>query len=221
MAMRILLISANGLRLNADKAWRETHRKYTYSPTTLTTLASLVPDELGANVQILDEAVSAVPSDFAGADLVAISTLTCNAPRAYELAALARSQGIPVVLGGYHVTFMPTEAAEHADAIVKGFAETSWPALLRDFARGKMQRVYDSPWEATFTSGSAIPRRDLLRQNALLPILPACPQACLESWMPIHWQTQHMRPAFFRYWPRPGERGLLLHRYLVWRTRTG
>jgi len=38
---------------------------------------------------------------------------------------------------------MPEEAALHADSIVVGYAEESWPQLLRDFAAGRMLRRYD------------------------------------------------------------------------------
>jgi len=157
--MRILLISANARR-------HELRGKGAYAPTTLTTLAALVPLELDAEVLLIDEAVDRVPADFAGADLIGISAMTCDAVRAYELADQARAQKIPVVLGGYHPTFMPQEAAEHADAVVKGFAETAWPHLLRDFARGSMRPLYEADWEDAFVSRMPAPRRDLLRRKA-------------------------------------------------------
>jgi len=83
--------------------------------TTLTTLAALVPRELNAEIELVDEAVDPVPDDFRGADLVGISAMTCDAQRAYQLAGMARARNIAVVLGGYHPTFMPEEAGEHAD----------------------------------------------------------------------------------------------------------
>jgi len=47
------------------------------------------------------------------------------------------------VLGGPHVTLIPEDAQPHADAIVVGYAEDSWPQLLRDFASGQLQPRYD------------------------------------------------------------------------------
>ena len=41
--------------------------------------------------------------------------------------------GITVILGGPHVTLIPDDARPHADASVVGYAEDSWPQLLRDF----------------------------------------------------------------------------------------
>lgn len=164
--MRILLIGASALRLNDGRRWHETQAKGAYAPTTLTTLAALVPPELNAEVTLIDEAVDAVPDDFAAADLVGISAMTCDAPRAYQLAALARARKIPVVLGGYHATFLPDEAGQHADAVVRGFAETAWPQLLRDFARGAMQPLYEAPWQQAFAEALPVPRRDLLHRRA-------------------------------------------------------
>ena len=63
--------------------------------------------------------------------------------RAYQLADHFRKRGITVVLGGPHVTLMPQEAQQHADAICVGYAEETWPQLLRDFAAGSMKPRYD------------------------------------------------------------------------------
>ena len=164
--MRILLIDASALRLEDGRRWHETHAKAAYAPTTLTTLAALIPAELDGDVALIDEAVDPVPGDFGGADLVGISAMTCDVQRAYQLADMARARKIPVVIGGYHATFMPGEAGQHADAVVKGFAEAAWPQLLRDFARGSMKRLYAAPWQETFVSSLPAPRRDLLHRNA-------------------------------------------------------
>jgi radical SAM superfamily enzyme YgiQ (UPF0313 family) len=164
--MRILLIGANARKMNDGRRWQETQVRAAYAPTTLTTLAALVPPDLDADVTLIDEAVDLVPADFCGADLVGISAMTSDAQRAYQLADQARALRIPVVLGGYHPTFMPEEAGKHADAVVKGFAETAWPQLLRDFARGAMEPLYESAWEKAFASGAWVPRRDLLRRRA-------------------------------------------------------
>ena len=43
-----------------------------------------------------------------------------------------RRPGVPVVIGGPHATALPEEAAAHADAVVVGEAEDSWPRVLED-----------------------------------------------------------------------------------------
>jgi len=63
-------------------------------------------------------------------DLVAISTITSTAPRAYELARFYRRQGIPVVLGGAHPSFLPEEGLEHADYVICGEGDEALPELV-------------------------------------------------------------------------------------------
>src|SRR5215471_10394143 len=102
-----------------------------YAPLTLTTLAALVPPELDAEVTIQDEGVQPLDLDFPPS-LVGITAITGTALRAYAIADELRSRGHTVVLGGVHATLLPDEAAQHADAIVTGYAEQSWPELLHD-----------------------------------------------------------------------------------------
>jgi radical SAM superfamily enzyme YgiQ (UPF0313 family) len=71
------------------------------------------------------------------ADLVGISTITSTAPRAYALAAQIKRHGIPVVLGGPHVTYMPDEALEYADFVMQGEAENSIIALVKAMETGE------------------------------------------------------------------------------------
>ena len=70
-----------------------------YAPLTLTTLASLIPPEIPADVALLDEGVDDIDPDAIDADLVGITVITGTAPRAYELARQFRMRSIPVVLG--------------------------------------------------------------------------------------------------------------------------
>jgi len=134
-----------------------------YAPLTLTTLAAMVPPEIDAVVEIQDEGVQDIDPHLY-ADLIGITTITGNAPRAYEWADHFRSRGIPVVMGGPHITLMPDEAQGHADAVVVGYAEESWPQLLRDFVCGEMQPRYTQRPDLSL-AGMPIPRRDLLKKH--------------------------------------------------------
>lgn len=139
--LRIHLICPRGpLYRHRGGIWKKTMR---YAPLTLTTLASLVPPEIAAEVRITDEGVDEIDLERMDADLVGITAITGTAPRAYEIAARLRQRGIPVVLGGVHPTLMPEEAMQHADSTVVGYAEESWPQLLRDFVTGRMAHRYD------------------------------------------------------------------------------
>ncbi len=77
-------------------------------------------------------------------DLVAITAMTPQAPRAYEIAAVFRRRKIPVVMGGFHASTLPEEALEHVDSVVVGEGEIMWPRLLNDFQQGNMARLYRS-----------------------------------------------------------------------------
>jgi radical SAM superfamily enzyme YgiQ (UPF0313 family) len=75
-------------------------------------------------------------------DLVGITSITSCASLAYEIADEFRKRDIPVVLGGYHPTAMPKEAKQHADAVVVGESEETWPELLKDFKNKKLKEFY-------------------------------------------------------------------------------
>ncbi|HEC95270.1 MAG TPA: B12-binding domain-containing radical SAM protein, partial [Thermoplasmatales archaeon] len=77
-------------------------------------------------------------------DLVGISVLTIAAFRAYELADFYREKGVKVVLGGYHVSALPDEAKQHADAVVVGEAELLRPQVVEDAEKGKLRQIYVS-----------------------------------------------------------------------------
>ncbi len=105
-------------------------------------LKSLTPDEV--ETAFYDERLEPVPVDE-DTDLVAMTVETYTARRAYQIADAYRRKGVPVVMGGYHPTFLPDEGLEHADAVVKGDAEGVWHHLLADAQNGGLQKVYESP----------------------------------------------------------------------------
>jgi len=127
-----------------------------YAPTTLSLLAALVPPELGATVRTWD--LTMQPGPPPGADLLALSAITCGAPTAYRLADEARARGTTVVIGGAHATALPDEAARHADAVVVGYGERSWPRLLRDHAAGRLRPRYVD-FDDPFTGPPVTPDR--------------------------------------------------------------
>ena len=156
--LRIALVSPKGPLYRHRRGIFK--RSLRYKPLTLTTLAALVPAELDAELALIDEGIADVP-DRLDVDLVGLTVITGTAPRAYELAARFRERGITVVLGGPHVTLIPEDAQPHADAIVVGYAEQSWPQLLRDFAAGRLRPRYDQSPDLDL-SNQPFARRDLL-----------------------------------------------------------
>jgi len=71
------------------------------------------------------------------ADIVGISTITSTAPPSYRLADTARQAGIPVVLGGTHVSFLPDEGLDHAEFVIHGEGEFAFPELAEALEHGR------------------------------------------------------------------------------------
>ena len=78
-------------------------------------------------------------------DLVGISFMTANAPRAYWLAQEFKKRGKTVVLGGVHPTLLPDEALPYGDSVVIGEAEGVWGGLLEDYQNGRLKKTYHNP----------------------------------------------------------------------------
>ena len=74
--------------------------------------------------------------DIADAELIGISTITSTAPRAYRIADEVRRMGIPVIMGGPHVSFLREEALEHADFVIRGEGEKGMAALAERIEKG-------------------------------------------------------------------------------------
>jgi radical SAM superfamily enzyme YgiQ (UPF0313 family) len=165
-------------------------RSLRYAPLTLTTLAALVPPELNADVRLIDEGIEDVDLGL-DADLIGMTVITGTARRAYELATHFRSRGIPVVLGGPHVTLIPDDAAPYADAIVVGYAEESWPQLVRDFASLRLQpRYVQRP--GLSLANQPFARRDLLPRhrfitNDVFEATRGCVHSCEFCVVPSAW----------------------------------
>ena len=105
----------------------------------------------GWDIAFYDEKAEALPESDQP-DLAALSVETFTAHRAYAVADAYRARGVPVVMGGYHPSFLPDEALEHADAVVVGDAEGVWERLLEDFREGRLAHRY--------TGGNGTPLTD-------------------------------------------------------------
>ena len=163
-ALRVALISPKGpLYRHRGGIFRKSLR---YQPLTLTTLAALIPQEIKVDLTLIDEGIQEVPQQLS-ADLIGLTVITGTAPRAYELSKRFRERGITTVLGGPHVTLIPEDAQPNADSIVVGYAEETWPQLLRDFVKGRMRPRYDQASHLDL-SNRPFPRRDLLPRRRYL-----------------------------------------------------
>lgn len=132
--MRIKIIAP---KWPAHSIWSRLHFKFPYLSTAI--LGALTPPE--HTVEVHDENLS--PIDFSDVpDIAAITVMTPLAPRAYEIADEYRRRGAKVVMGGFHVSWLPDEALTHADAVVVGEAEGVWAGLLKDAASGSLKGIY-------------------------------------------------------------------------------
>jgi radical SAM superfamily enzyme YgiQ (UPF0313 family) len=86
--------------------------------------------------------------------LVGIGAMTRMIAKAYRVADALRAAGIPVVMGGPHVTECPDEALgrdggnRHADAVALGEADETWPLIVEDAARGELKDTYEPERDA-------------------------------------------------------------------------
>ena len=80
--------------------------------------------------------------------LVGIGAMTRMIAKAYRMADAIRAVGVPVVMGGPHVTEEADEALgrsggpRHADAVALGEADETWPKIVADAVRGKLKDIY-------------------------------------------------------------------------------
>lgn len=117
-------------------------------------------------------------------DMVGLSSMTSQAPRAYEIADEFRRRGVPVVHGGSHPSVCAEEALAHGDAVVVGEAERAWPELVGDFLRdGRVPRKIYQCRPARGESWYVPPKRSLVKMANAYPVTPmlatrGCPFAC-------------------------------------------
>jgi radical SAM superfamily enzyme YgiQ (UPF0313 family) len=152
-------------------------------PLGLLTLGALTPAHWDVSLYECAGDVDLAAAEVLGRspDIVAISTLTASSLDAYALADRVRAEGVPVVIGGLHVTALPGEAALHADAVVVGEGELVWPEVLGDAEAGRLAPRYqaDRPFDLRC---SPVPRFDLLRRDTrpryTIQTARGCPLAC-------------------------------------------
>lgn len=189
--MRIALVAMSGIRACDEELMRlgltlpgfvERSKVIASLPSLgLLTLAGMTPERHEvvylevADIRELKE----LPGEF---DLVAISSCSAQMSEAYELSDRCRARGMPTVLGGLHATVLPEEAGRHADAVVVGEGELSWPPLLEDCEAGRMGERYGSLDEDFDLSLAPMPAFELLdipKYNRLtVQTSRGCPHFC-------------------------------------------
>jgi len=100
-------------------------------------LLSTILRERGYKVKTFIEDLAAPDWSFIeSSDLVCISTITSTAIKAYRMGKQLKALNIPVIMGGAHPTFLPDEALEYADFVIRGEGEHCLVELLEYMDKG-------------------------------------------------------------------------------------
>ena len=166
-------------------------REHIFSRVAIPRLGSLllgtILQQQGIDVKVVIEEISN-PNyrslDF-HPDLVCISSISSTAPRAYELGDFYRQQGLPVVLGGAHPSFLPLEGLEHADFVVCGEGDEALPELIKALKTGgSLADIHN----LCYRDGDAI------QQNPWRPFLGDLDSLPIPNYNLIHgWKARNRR----------------------------
>ncbi len=114
-------------------------RSWQMEPLPIAALKGLTPADI--DVRFYDDRMETIPFDEP-THAVALTVETYTARRVYQIASEYRKRGVPVILGGFHVTLLPEEAELYADAIVIGEAESIWAEVIDDLRHGTLKKRY-------------------------------------------------------------------------------
>ncbi len=174
---RVLLIAPTA----TDSAGRPiTQRRLHLPGLTLPMLAAVTP--AGCEVRLVHETVEPIPYGERW-DIVGITGMGSGIVRAWHIADEFRRRGTTVVIGGIAATLVgPERSLEHADAVVSGEAEDTWPELIRDFESGRLKAIYCAASPPSIDA-LPVPRYDLLDRRKLGRWRPVqatrgCPHTC-------------------------------------------
>lgn len=171
-------------------------RAWQMQPLSMALLASITPPDV--QLRFYDDRMEAIGFDEP-ADLVAISVETFTALRAFKIARQFRARGVPVVMGGYHVTLLPDEARTEADSIIVGDAEPVWRQVLDDARHGRLRPEYDGRGRRSLAG--LRPRREIFagkdyQDITLVEFARGCNFKCdFCSVTAFHQASQNHRPA--------------------------
>ncbi|MCC5874887.1 MAG: cobalamin-dependent protein [Candidatus Sumerlaeia bacterium] len=129
------------------------------------------------------ENIDALPDSVVDCDLVAINTFSAQAPEAYAVADRLRESGVLVAIGGLHASVMPKEALAHADFVVVGEGENTWPEVIRAAEEGRRGMIFNARnFPSVDIDKLPVPRFDLLADRPYnrftIQTSRGCPWCC-------------------------------------------
>ena len=154
--MRMKLIFPNWSKL-------ELQTEFHLPPHGPVVFAAEVPEDV--SLEFIDANLQAIDFDEP-VDLVALSVLlTCQIPRAFEIADRYRAMNIPVIFGGIATMLHAEEVARHADALFLGEVEGRFASVIEDFKSGRMKKIYDYLNHPPDIQRVGPARRDILNRD--------------------------------------------------------
>ena len=190
--MKLALVSPKGVGLGTNEENRWTEQLYesldgisslkelmSCANSPLLTIASIL-DNFFDEIEYIDEEIEDI--DWSKQyDMVAMSFMTQQATRAFELAVAYRSKGVYLIAGGMHPTNSPDETLRYFDTVFIGECEVSLPKFMNDYIEKKPLRLYRNHYEINMDQ-VPIPRYDLLRMEKYktipIQISRGCPHDC-------------------------------------------
>lgn len=152
----------------------------------LLTIAGVIPDHY--DVSFIDEDHGVEVPFAEHFDIVALTGMTQQIYRGYEIARQYKKNGSYVVLGGIHASIMPEEALQNVDTVFIGEGEATWSAFLNDYEKGTPKQTYRSD-EYICLSESPVPRYDILDpklyKSFSVQTTRGCPRTCNYCTLPI------------------------------------
>ena len=145
--------------------WRKlpNQPKFNLPPMGPVAFAATLPDYV--NITFTDENVEELDLKT-NYDLYAISCmLTCQTPRAYEIADELRASGKTVMMGGIAIMLHHEEAINHADSLFLGESEGRMEAVMQDFMAGKLKKCYNYLGNFPDIALVGPSRRDILKHE--------------------------------------------------------
>jgi radical SAM superfamily enzyme YgiQ (UPF0313 family) len=159
--MKVLLIGPTALDYNGNPIKQ---RRLHLPGLTLPMLAAVTPPDV--HLRLLSETVEDIPFDEHW-DLVGLTGMGSGLFRAWQIADAFRKKNTTVVMGGIAASLCKPEwTLEHADALVTGEAEETWPAVIEDFRNGRLRSMYTMEKRPDINT-LPLPRYDLMNRSKM------------------------------------------------------
>jgi radical SAM superfamily enzyme YgiQ (UPF0313 family) len=147
------------------------------APIAIATVAAMAP--AGIEMRLHDEAIAPVDFDVR-ADFVGITANVSQARRAIEIAREFRARGVPVIIGGPHITLDPDAFTGTCDVAVTGEFEEIAAGFYADMLAGDLKPHYTGGRPAL--TSSPVPAWELFdNDSALVGVVQTsrgCPFEC-------------------------------------------